>query len=330
MAFSTSSLSASDGERRRLRCFALRHAAWLALTLAAGLHPADARAQADDKEACMRSYEQAQRARKMARFLEAKQELSTCLQACPLSVRSGCSQWLEDTERRMPTLLVDAVDADGRPMSEVRVLVDEKLVALHAGRPIEVDPGEHTVRLEAPLLVPSVQHVVVRESEKGRRVTVRFDRAGESAPTAHVVVPAWTAPPPSAPTSIAPAPEATKPSGLPAAAYVAAGVGAVGLIGFVAFGVRRVAEVSSANTCSPTCAPADISTANRDLYLAGGSLALALAGGATAAYIYFVGARSPAPPTPSGAARSPTALGRTTVSVAPLAAGAEATLAVRF
>jgi hypothetical protein len=267
---------------------------------------------ANDKEVCIRSYEQSQRFRKVNKLVEAKAELVTCQDSCPAKLRADCSQWVEDTEKRTPTIVVDAQDAAGHALGAVRVVVDEQLLAMHIDeRPIPVDPGDHVVRFESQSLPPVVMRLVLREGEKNRRISVRFDPQRGASPTpsqAPVESPATPAsaqtatagapstalggPPATAPGPVdaaAPAQEHAAPIKIPVAPVVAAGVGLLGVAGFLYFGAgQRAGDLTGLDACKPHCVTSQSDGANGSvLVMTDLSLVVAVGGLGAAAYLYF-------------------------------------------
>jgi hypothetical protein len=122
----------------------------------------------------------------------------------------------------------------------------------------------------------------------------------------------------------APPAEAAPTRGPSAAVYVSGAVGVLGLVGLVAFGVRRANDISALDRCKPSCLGSDVDAANVDLYMTGASLLLALAGAGVAAYLQFGPQGQPAPGTGVGAPRG------LVVAVAPARSGVGATLSGSF
>jgi hypothetical protein len=294
------------------RCPPARPAAWRARALVAGLTitvgatptPLVRAAAPGNKAACVNAYEQAQRLRKASKLVEANEELRTCEQACPSTLRADCEQWRVDTEQRTPTLSITALDAQGHEAQAVRVVMDEQpLAVVLDGRPIPVDPGAHVFRFESDTSLPVTLQLAVREGEKNRLVSVRLERPSES---------------PSAGRSALDDHRTSPGLGF----YIAAGVGAVGLIGAGYFSAARVNDVGTLADCKPSCAATDVRNANVDLYLAATSLVVALAGGGCAVYLLF---RDP----PHAAGR--VSLGLPLIfGLTPEGSGLRATLGARF
>jgi hypothetical protein len=281
-----------------------RASRWLsvgAIGLSIAVPSSGAAADAAGTAACVRSYEQAQRLRRDAKLRSAMSELATCEQVCPPALRTDCEQWRADTDRRIPSIVVSAWTASGRTLIAVRVIADEQLLSTRLdGQALPLDPGEHTLRFEtdgAPVLR---EQVVLSDGEKQRPVMIRFasppaDESG-SAPTA-------------------------ERHGISAGVYAAGTLSVLGLVGAAYFGVRRASEIDSLDRCRPSCASSDVESANLDLALAAGSLFVAVAGAAVAAYLQLV-PRSPA--APAASFRGPVLV------VSPQWAGLAATLATRF
>jgi hypothetical protein len=225
-----------------------------------------------DKTTCFRAYEQAQRLRKANKLVAAQEQLATCKVACPAGLRVDCDQWQADNDARIATLSISASDADGRAVTDVRVIVDDELRVTRLGAPLGVDPGDHVLRFERDSSKAVAQQVSVHDGERNRAIAVRFEP-----------VPGLS---PAAPAAIG-APRGTQPARGPSAAVYASGaVGVLGLVGLTYFGIRRANDVDTLDRCKPSCAVSDVQAANLELYLAGGSLLVALAGAGLAAYFY--------------------------------------------
>ncbi|HQY60629.1 MAG TPA: hypothetical protein PK141_04490 [Polyangiaceae bacterium] len=156
------------------------------------------RASAGDKELCLQASEDGQRARVAGRLLEARVQFVTCARpVCPPIVRNACTSWLDEVERAMPTISVGVQDARGRDLLDARVLVDGRPPPDHdAGRSFPLDPGSHLVRAEVKGKLYE-EHVIVKEGEKARAITVRVPLGAE--PTPEVSPSALAAPSASSP-----------------------------------------------------------------------------------------------------------------------------------
>jgi hypothetical protein len=78
-------------------------------------------------------------------------------------------------EKAMPSVVVAAVGPDGSDTVDVALSVDGARVADRLpATALDLDPGEHTLRVERTGWAATEQKVVVREGEKERRVVLRF------------------------------------------------------------------------------------------------------------------------------------------------------------
>lgn len=215
-----------------------------------------------NKLTCAVAYEQGQRLRKDGRLLAARAQLELCSDdACPAVLRGDCTRWLTEVELSIPTVILSARDASGAELSEVRVELDGKLLTTHLdGKPVQVDPGEHTFRFVSGQSAVE-REVTLEVGDKDSRVAASFGaRAAET--------------------------RAEDGGGVPRASWVLAGVGVVGLAGFGYFALDGRSKKSELDDCRPGCDPDDVDAARRsfligDVFLAVGVSALA---GATIVY----------------------------------------------
>lgn len=246
----------------------------------------DALAQ-DTKKQCAEAYEQAQILRKARKLREAEEQLAVCSQsACPSFVRKECAQWTKDVKATLPTVVFEVRDASGKPAKAARVLVDGKVLK----DPIDdaevaINPGDHVLRYELPGAEPIEQGVTIREGEKARKLSILFDTATPVAP-----------PPP---------PPVTGPAdsggGPPVLAFVLGGVGVLGVGAFVTLGVLGKNQRDELrDTCAPSCAEDDVSSARTKLILADVSLGVGVISLGVATYLFIAsGGSKPKPPPPS-------------------------------
>ena len=221
-----------DSHRRRSR-----HVAWFWLVLACA--PGLAHAQGDE-EACGAAHLDAQRFRRANELLKARDAMKLCARSsCPSRIAADCTTWLDEIE--VPSVILAVRGPDGKDAIDVRVSLDGRLLTERLdARPVEVDPGPHRFRFEIPGQQPLEEQVLVREGERGRRISVDFPRP--SPPPAKDA----PVPPPSGPT-------------IPTATWVLGGVGVVGLAGFAVFATMgRVGQDDlDEQGCAPNCRDVD-------------------------------------------------------------------------
>jgi hypothetical protein len=274
----------------------LRHGALLAFALGIVV-ASDARA-ADDKEACVRAVEHAQVVRLDGKLREAREGFVTCARAvCPTAIRQDCTRWVTEVDASLPSVVFEAIWADGRDVTGMTVILDGRpLAGADPGRAVTLDPGEHTFRFEVPGAAPIETRNVIRESEKNRILRVTFTPGATETPA--VVESAAPAPPPAS--SPAPAPSnlwqpipprdrqthVAKRGPVPLAAFIFGGVGLVSFGGFAFLGLEGTHQLDSMrSTCGHTCNPSDVTSA-RDTLLAGDILGfVGLAASGVAAWL---------------------------------------------
>ncbi len=251
-----------------------------AVTMAASLLSLDGAsvARADDNDTCLAAYEKAQRLRKDGKLGASRDELALCVQPkCHALIKRDCSRWMTELERVAPTVIVNARDAQGKDVLDVRVTVDGVLLLDRLdGKPHELDPGVHVFRYEGDKAVLSEERVVIREGEKNRIINVRLG-ATEPALPPRPTKPAETpAPPP------------------PVSGYVLLGVAAAGATAFgvlAALGQRDLDDMRKG--CAPRCDESDVNAARTKIVVANVSLGVGLVAAGAGAYVLLRPRRAP-------------------------------------
>lgn len=212
-------------------------------------------AGAQDKAACLEASSQAQVLRDAHKLVETRAKLRICShQECPTVVQQDCAAWLEEVERSLPTVVLSATDGAGRPLVNVTVSVDGKVVQNQLdGLAMTLDPGPHRLRLEAVTGAFYDRRIVVAESEKKRLINVVLGKPTEVAPPEDATKSMET--PPDMPTDDM-TPATSGGSALRTAAFVVGSVGLAGLVVGTVFGVLAVGSKDQAG-CTPDgyCAP---------------------------------------------------------------------------
>ena len=252
-----------------------RASSWMLAPLALALFslPAPAWAQsASDGEGdvCINSFERSQSLREDGMLLEARDALRTCSDAaCPDFARTRCISWLDEVETAIPTVVVSAKGPDGGDVLAVRVTVDGKVAAESLdGKPIDLDPGAHTLLLEYQGHPSEELQILAKMGERNRVVEVTF--AAPAAPPPPVAPP--VAPPPDpepTPTAPPPAPPDEADSAGPSPIFwVALGLGGAGLVvGAVTGGIAMsqgsdLQDRCPDNQCLRSDAEDDLNSAN--------------------------------------------------------------------
>jgi hypothetical protein len=175
---------------------------------------------------------------------------------CDESLRAVCANFVADLDKRIPALRVEARGEHGR-IGDARVYLDGR--AVPNATPIEVDPGEHAVRVEAAKYVTKEARVVVAERERPRLMVVSMSPIPSDGP---------------------------RQSGslLPASVYVlgAVSLAAVGSFGY--FALRGKQTESELRASCPT-GPCDSGAMRREYLAADISLGVAIVAAGAALWI---------------------------------------------
>lgn len=263
-------------------------------------------ASAAEMDACVNAAEESQPLRSAGKLGRAREKLLVCARpVCPAAVRSDCAKWLADVEAVTPTIVMRVTDANGKDLTEVRVIVDGAVIAERLdGRPVTIDPGEHTFTYESAGQKPLTEKLLIRQGERGRLVSASFGPADAKA------------------AGTTGGDGATQPrrewGGIPTISWVLGGVGLVGVgvgVGMWASGTSAHGEMESGCARTQSCLQAEVDSAESKLVV--GDVAMVLGLGAIGAGVLFaVFSKKPAT----------TSL----VDVKPVAGGGMATVGSRF
>jgi hypothetical protein len=121
------------------------------LALAVLCQALPARAQTVSKDECIDANEAAQQLKQRDALSEARLEVEVCLRPeCPAPVRADCAELASIIASAMASIVINAYDARGTRLENVRVTLDGKpLTEKLDGTPIAVDPGSHELELSA-------------------------------------------------------------------------------------------------------------------------------------------------------------------------------------
>jgi hypothetical protein len=159
-------------------------------------------ALADDKADCLAAASKGQTQRDAHALVEARDQFRLCARAqCPAVVQASCIEWLEVTERSLPTIVLSAKEGAGADLIDVKASIDGVVVATRLeGKAIDVNPGLHSFRFELGSGKEVAEDVVIKEGEKDHAVVAIFPAAPPPIVTpARAPSPALAASPPPAP-----------------------------------------------------------------------------------------------------------------------------------
>jgi hypothetical protein len=200
------------------------------------------------KAQCIAASESGQDLRRTGKLRDARTEFAVCLDpSCPGPIREDCAQHMDEIVKAMPSVVFEVTDSAGNDVPGLAITMDGRPFASSGGIPgaaVDVDPGDHTVSVDAAGFRKMEKRLVAVEGRKRRRLVVIMDRA-DGAPVARTASPTVDAP--------------TRSFRPPTLAWVAFGVGAGGLTlgtiaGLVAGGKHSTLEGECNNTAG-TCTP---------------------------------------------------------------------------
>jgi hypothetical protein len=236
-------------------------------------------AHADEVDRCLAAHPAAQRLRQDGKLRASRAELLVCARAvCPGVVRSECGRWLSEVDELTPSIVVSAREARGGDVTNARVIADGETAAQRLdGREIALDPGAHTIRVQASGYEPSDLEVVLHERERARPLAFTMKST--------VVEPA---PRPTTPLRTDATPSSSGPEArpVPASVYVLGAIGVVALGSFTWFGLSGRSEYFDLkDSCGPGCSQSDVGSMRTKLIVADVSLGVSVVALGAAAYL---------------------------------------------
>lgn len=210
------------------------------------------------KQQCLDAHVQAQEARQSNKLRLAREHLKMCAAAtCPALVKDDCGPWLEEIGKQIPGLRV-AVRSEGQPVKDARVTLDDEPIS--ADTPIEVDPGEHRVRVEASGHEPFLRVLRV-EAGKQELVAAELQKPAHERPAA--AKRSRTAP------------------------LVLGGVGLLGIGVFAYLGSSGKSDEEELKKCKPFCAQSRVDEVSRRYLFANVSLGVGVIALGAATYLWL-------------------------------------------
>jgi hypothetical protein len=196
--------------------------------------------EAPSKASCAQAYESAQESRAAGQLQETQKRLSICARPeCPSFVQKDCARWLDEVGRELPSVILRAEGVDAAAAGEMQVTLDgQALPNAFGGGPIALDPGRHELVAESPGRSRVARIIVAQQGVQNRAVTLDFAPEPAPAASADVTVDAGSSGSPLRPY-----------------AYVAWGLGAVGLGTFAVLGTLGRADERAAKDDCPKGTP---------------------------------------------------------------------------
>jgi hypothetical protein len=234
-------------------------------------------ARAESRE-CAAAAEAGQLLRNSGKLVQARDQLLTCMKVCPRLVQNDCGPWLHDVEARLASIVIRATDPSGREITDVRVMVDgTALTSRLDGLAVPVDPGVRKLTFEHDGHPTIVQDVTIREGEKARAITVRFEDPPVAKPE----------PPPYPP---------HREARLPTSAIILGGVGVVGMGLFTVYHVSAKNDLDTLREgCAPRCPESEVEAVDRKIFVSNVALGVGIAALAAAVVVWIVEGRAGSP-----------------------------------
>jgi hypothetical protein len=236
--------------------------------------------------ACVVAANECQVDRDEGRLIAAREKMVACAsESCPTQVKRDCVQWLDDLDRRLPSLVVRVVDEAERDVTDAQVQIDGVEITLD-GRPVRVDPGRRSIDVQVPDAPPVHQMVLAAEREVARVLRIQVQR--------HVATQALATP------VLQPlAARATRDEralSIPTGAWILGGVGVLALGSFTYFGITASEEHAELRAqCGKTCSDAQVQAGRDYALVADLSLVTGLAALAGGVLWTLVGQKDSAP-----------------------------------
>lgn len=260
-------------------------------------------------DSCVEQFEAVQTQRDAGALLAARSHAARCADAaCPQAIRDKCVGWIDELDGSIPSIVVVAKGPTGADTADVRVLAAGKVLAPRLdGRPIELDPGPHTLRFEHAGAAPVEETLVLHAGHKRRIVSIEL--RGGAAPQQGGGRAVGSAPGKARPG--APATAGAAPSGgstLSPWFWVGMGTAGAGLVvGAVAGGVAIGARSDLDAQCATSgCTADDIAAAEVPAHVS--TVGFALGGAGVALGVVALVLWSPSDGGADGTAAAPAAL----------------------
>jgi hypothetical protein len=197
-------------------------------------------ASADDVDRCVAASERGQSSRRRGALSDARDAFIQCsANKCPAVVRAACVEWLDQVDAVIPSVVVAVTAPDGTDLASARVLIDGRRIP--HGKSEALDPGSHTIDVEADGYESASQPFLAREGERNRSIRISLAKRK---------VAVFEAPAPRS------RPESRSDTSVGASpvTWITGGLAVVALGSFAYFGLSGRARASELrDQCAPSC-----------------------------------------------------------------------------
>lgn len=222
-----------------------------------------------DKQTCVDAATRAQIQRDDGKLRSAVEAFKVCsASSCPLAVKKSCAEWLEETQRKIPSVTIRSEDKGATGLT-----IDGSDAPLDA--PQLLDPGRHTVRVDYD----------------GNRKPFQRDIALQPSEMKTILARAPVDPP-------LPPPTVSRP--IPVPVFVLGGVFVLGVASWATFGLMAKSDTDRLEAeCAPACKEQDRDSAYTKALVADISLGVGVLAAAGAAYFFITRPTKTTPPSTS-------------------------------
>lgn len=141
-------------------------------------------------EQCLQASDASLELETQEELLATREALRICASlSCPHQVRDECARRIELVQQNIPSVFCEVRDETGRLRHDALVTVDGQPPAAAAQEPIELEPGTHTLTVQAPGALPMTEHVTVKVREKNQRVRFLLQSSNRARPPAGGLAP---------------------------------------------------------------------------------------------------------------------------------------------
>jgi hypothetical protein len=203
----------------------------IGVAVAGAAIPVSARANPSTQQ-CVDDNAAAQALRRQGHFASARERLERCaVESCPAMIWDDCTRRLDDLKVAQPSLVFEVRSPSGADIVTVRVSIDGRLLTDHLdGTPLNVDPGLHAFTFDVPAGPTVTTRLMVQEGEIARHERVIIGSL--SPPTVAAIEPVSQEVP------LAPNVQDRRPGTRQVLGLSAAGVGVVGAVIGVVYGLK--------------------------------------------------------------------------------------------
>ena len=138
-------------------------------------------AHADEADECAAAAEESQSLVAKKQLVQARSDLVRCARdTCPSVIKKDCVTWLDDLDKKLPSVVLGAKTPAGDDLSDVTVTINgAPFVTKLDGTAMPIDPGETVFRFTTPGAPPVEKKLVIAEGEKARPLAVVLAKGGE-------------------------------------------------------------------------------------------------------------------------------------------------------